>query len=301
VSAGGPTTINLATQSFGSGLGTRAFRIIQPPRHGTLNQVSGPTFTSTSVVYRPNPGWVGPDSFTYEARDSANTFPRYPAAAAVTLNVGGVSPTVALSGAPASMAAGTSARLFAAVIGDDPRVDWTIDGISGGSAQVGSVDPTGLYLAPPQAPPAGSVTIRATSPSGAFDEVTIDVTDPPAPQAAPTTAAELAAIESAPAGTPAPAAEQQGLRDVTVTRDGRFLLVGARSGRAGVVRVRARKGDRTLGRCRVRIPAERPLTCRLRIPRAIGTSGVRAVITLRVGGRLVEVVEADAQRRHRHR
>ena len=122
VSATGPTTINLATQSFGSGLGTRAFRIIEAPHHGRLNQASGPTFSSSSVVYTPDPGWVGPDTFTYEARDSANTFPRYPAAAAVTLNVGGVSPSVALSGAPAVMTAGTSARLFASVIADNPRV-----------------------------------------------------------------------------------------------------------------------------------------------------------------------------------
>ena len=201
VSASGPTTINLATQSFGSALGARAFRIIAPPRHGRLSQPVGPTFSSATLTYTPNPGWVGPDSFSYEARDSASAFPRYPANAAVTLNVGGVSPSVALSGAPASMMAGTSARLFATVIGDDPHVDWAIDGISGGSVQTGRVDPTGLYLAPAQAPPSGSVTIRATSPSGAQDEVTIAVTDPPAPQAAPATAAELAAIEAAPAAT----------------------------------------------------------------------------------------------------
>ena len=38
--------------------------------------------------------------FTYEARDSASTFPRYPAAAAVTLNVGGVSHRASRSPAP---------------------------------------------------------------------------------------------------------------------------------------------------------------------------------------------------------
>jgi hypothetical protein len=302
VSASGPTTINLATQSFGSGLGARAFRIIQPPRHGRLSQPGGPTFSTSSVVYTPDPGWVGPDSFTYEVRDSASTFPRYPVNAAVTLNVGGVSPNVALSGAPASMTAGTSARLFATVIADNARVDWHIDGISGGSPQVGSVDPTGLYVAPTEAPPSGEVTIRATSPGGAFDEVTIAITNPPAPQAAPATAAELAAIESAPADPAGPATgATTGLHNVSAVVDRRFLLVSARSGQAGVVRMRARSGRRTLGRCRVRTPAGRPLTCRLRIPRSVGHRAARAVITLRIGGRLVEVVETDAQRRHRHR
>ena len=242
VSASGPTTVNLATDSFGSGLGPRVFRIIVPPRHGRLSQASGPTFSTPSVVYTPDPGWVGPDTFSYEARDSANTFPRYPANAAVTLNVGGVSPSVALSGAPASMTAGTSVRLFASVFADNPFVDWTLDGISGGSAQLGSVDPFGLYRAPAQAPPSGDVTIRATSPSGAFDEVTIAITDPPPPQPAPTTAAELAAIEAAPAASRTE--PDRGLQGVGAVVDGRFLLVSARSGQAGVVRVRARNGDR---------------------------------------------------------
>ena len=65
--------------------------------------------------------------------------------------------------------------------------------------------------------------------------------------------------------------------------------------------MRARSGGRPLGRCRIRTPAGRPLTCRLRIPRSVSGKAARAVLTLRIGGRLVEVVEADAQRRHRHR
>jgi hypothetical protein len=290
VNASGPTTINLATDSFGTNLGARAFRIIAPPRHGWLSQASGPTFSASSVVYTPHPGWVGPDTFLYEARDSASTFPRYPVAAAVSLNVAGISPSVALSGAPASMTAGTSARLFASVTADDPRVEWTIEGISGGSAQVGSIDPTGLYLAPAQAPPSGRVTIRATTVSGAFDEVTIDITNPSAPQAAP------ASIDGATGTAPT----DLGLSDVSAVVSGRFLLVSARSGRAGVVRMRARNRKRQLGRCRIRTPAGRPLTCRLRIPRSVASMKTRVVVTLRIGGRLIEVVETDAQRRHRH-
>ena len=301
ISATSPTTINLATQSFGSNLGAPEFRIISQPRHGRLSRPGGPTFSGSSVVYTPDPGWVGPDRFTYEARDSNSAFPRYPTNAAVTLNVGGVAPNVSLSGAPASMTAGTSVRLFATVIADYPFVDWTVDGIGGGSPQVGAMDRTGLYTAPAQAPPSGSVTIRATSGTGAFDEVTIAVTDPPAPQAAPTSAAELTALE-APGGRDTPPSDpaDQGLQGVDVVKDGRFLLVSARSGTAGVVRVRARRGKRVLGRCRVRTPAGRPLTCRIRIPRSVAAMRTRVVITLRVGGRLVEVVEADPHP-HRHR
>ena len=77
--AGGPATIPLSTTSFGTGLGTRTFRIIEPPRHGTVSPAPGPTFTSTSVVYTPLPGWVGPDHFTYTVQNStSSSFPRYP-------------------------------------------------------------------------------------------------------------------------------------------------------------------------------------------------------------------------------
>ena len=153
VSASSPTTIPLSTTSFGSGLGTRTFRIIAPPRHGTLNVALGPTFTNTSVVYTPRPGWAGPDSFTYTVRNSSSSFPRYPTAAAVSLNVGGVSPNVAISGAPATLFTGTSARLIATVMAEDPYVSWTVNGVPEGNAEVGTVDPFGLYVAPATPPP----------------------------------------------------------------------------------------------------------------------------------------------------
>ena len=137
VSMSAPTTIPLATDSFGTGLGARAFRVIVSPKHGRLNVGGGTLFSTPSVTYTPSPGWVGPDSFTYEAHDSASSFPPYPATAAVTLNVGGVSPNVAISGAPASLLAGTSARLFATVIGEEPYVNWTVDGVDSGTARDG--------------------------------------------------------------------------------------------------------------------------------------------------------------------
>jgi hypothetical protein len=288
VSASGPTTVNLATDSFGSNLGARAFRIIAPPRHGRLNQPSGSTFSTASVIYTPTAGWVGPDSFMYEVRDANSPFPRYPATASVSLNVGGVSPSVALSGAPVSMMAGTSTRLIPVVTGEEPWVQWTVDGLPGGSLQTGTIDPTGLYQAPAQAPPSGNATIRATTASGAFGEATIAITNPPPPQAAP--AAALA-----------PPSATRGLQDVRAVVDGRFLVISARSGRAGIVRMRARNGSRQLGRCRVRTPALRTLTCRVRIPRRVRALKTHVVVSLRIGGRLIEVVETDAQRRHRHR
>jgi lysyl oxidase len=297
VSTTSPTTIPLATDSFGTGLGARAFRIILSPKHGWLN-VGASLFSTPSVTYTPHPGWVGPDSFTYWAQNSSSNFPSFPATAAVTLNVGGVSPSVAISGAPASLLAGTSARLLAAVFAEEPYVDWTVDGVDGGTTETGTIDAWGLYQAPAQSPPSGQVTIRATTRSGVFSEVTIAVTDPPPPQPAPTSES---ALTLAGPGAPTPASVTGGrsarghrlrarLDGVRVSTDGGSVIVGLRSGRTGVVRVRVHKGKRLLGRCRVHTPRGRPLTCRVRLPRGVSPGGARIVITLRVRGKLIEVM-----------
>ena len=213
----------------------------------------------------------------------------------MTLNVGGVSPNVAISGRPASLMAGTSARLFATVIGEEPYVKWTVDGVDSGTRRRPAGRLPGVR-GPRAAPPAGQVTIRATTASGAFDEVTIVIADPPPPEAAPTV--EVASIEPGPLTE----VDRRGLRGVSAVVDRGFLLVSARSGQAGVVRVRARNGNRQLGNCEVRTPAGRPRTCSFRIPRAVAPLETRVVATLRVGGRLAEVVETDAQlRRHGHK
>ena len=128
-------------------------------------------------------------------------------------------------------------RLFASVFADNPRVDWTIDGISGGSAQVGSVDPMGLYRAPAQAPPSGSVTIRATTSAARSTRSRSRSRTRRPPQPAPATAAELASIEaSRPVGHRAGSWPAEGGR-----RGERPVPASARGpGRFGVVRIRAR-------------------------------------------------------------
>jgi Lysyl oxidase len=298
VSATGPTSINLATDSFGSGLGTPTFRIIEPPRRGTLNRVSGPTFTGATVVYTPRPGWRGPDRFTYTAQNSSSQFPHYPAVAAVTLNVGGVSPSVAISGAPASLNTGTSARLLAAVTAEDPYVSWTVDGIGGGSSQVGTVDAHGLYVAPAQVPPSGQATIRATTASGAFDDVTIAITNPPPPQPAPMVAAAAedllkpSALVQMPEPVPPDPRFPSRLFGIRLATDGVAVIVSARARRAGVVRARVWTGDRLLSRCRTRTPAGRPAICRALLPHGASAAGTRVVLTLRTRGELLDVRRA---------
>jgi hypothetical protein len=301
VSASGPTSIALSTTSFGSGLGTRTFRIIEPPKHGWVNPVPGPTFTNTSVVYTPFPGWRGPDRFTYTVQQSTSSFPRYPTAAAVTLNVGGVFPNVAISGAPSTLLAGTSARLLATVLGEDPLVNWTVDGVGGGTPTTGTVDATGLYVAPSTAPPGGQVTVRATTASGAFAEVTMQIQDPPAPQPAPAlTATVNAAVESSPERT------LRAMRGARISAVGNALVVSARPDRVGVMRVRVRDSENMLGKCRARVVRSRTFVCRTPLPVGVIPSDLTVAMTLRVRGKLVEVrrfgvsAKADGGLLHAH-
>jgi Lysyl oxidase len=277
-----PTHIQLATSNYGSNLGSPQVRIVTPPRHGRLDRATGAPFQGATVVYTPGPGWVGPDPFTYEVRDSASEFPRNPARAAVTLNVGGVTPAVAISGAPASMYTGTSVPLTAHLLRAE-AISWAVDGIPGGSREVGTIDGTGLYSAPAQVPPSGHVTIRATTASGAWEEVTIGIVAAARAQAAPAGGRRL--VLNLTRGT--------ALYGIRATAHGDALMIRVRSRRAGVVRVRARRGKQVLGRCRARTPARRVLTCKVMLRDGVVPPGVRIVFTLRVKGKLVDMRRAS--------
>ena len=248
VSASGPTTINLATDTFGTP-GARVFRIIEPPRHGRLSQAERPDVLLGERRLHPGPR-LGRDRTRSPTRPAtARTRSRATRPhAAVTLNVGGVSPSVALSGAPASMTAGTSARLFASVIADNPRVrvDDRRDLGRLGRRSAASTRPASTSRPRRRRRRAASRSARRAI-SGAFDEVTIAITDPPPPQPAPATAAELAAIEAAPAPS------------VTDARPGP-AGGGRRGGRAVPARQRTvRTGRRRPGKGAQRRPEARPL------------------------------------------
>jgi hypothetical protein len=89
-----PTAIALGADHYGT-TGAVQFRVDTAPAHGTLSVTSGSLSTDPNISYQPNPGYRGPDSFTYVAQDSASSYPHHPAEATVSLNVGPVAvPTV---------------------------------------------------------------------------------------------------------------------------------------------------------------------------------------------------------------
>ena len=83
----------------------RFFQILGPPAHGTLSDVN---VTDPHLVYVPDPGYAGPDRFTYRAYDNANGLASAPAAVTLTTAPappGAASAPAAPAGAPAPAAA----------------------------------------------------------------------------------------------------------------------------------------------------------------------------------------------------
>lgn len=277
--AGATKAVALDAQRFGSP-GARRFEIVDPPDHGSLDVAAGSSFAASSVTYTPAPGYTGPDEFRYVALDSTSGFPRNPAAAPVSLSVGGGTPaaSVAIGGAPASLIAGTSAQLGATVTGAPAGVTWTVDGVGGGSAAVGNVSASGLYTAPSAVPPAGSVTIGARTASGATDQVTIRILPVPPRDPAP-----LPPPGSGAAAGPSKAVVKSPLAAPRLARLGHSLVISSRASRAGIATVRAKKRGRTLGSCRTRVAKNRSFTCRIRLRKGVSTRGIEVSVSLRVG------------------
>jgi hypothetical protein len=86
VTAARAQTITLGAAPYGAP-GPAAFAIGSAPAHGKLNVPAGTPLGSPQIVYTPNPGFSGSDTFTFAVRDSSNGFPRRSSEAAVTVTV----------------------------------------------------------------------------------------------------------------------------------------------------------------------------------------------------------------------
>ncbi len=303
-SSGQPRAVTLSAEQFGSP-GPVVYRIESGPANGSLNVTTGGSTSSPTVYYTARPGYQGVDSFTYSARAANSGFPRSPATATVSMRVAaGDAPTLQLSGAPESMVAGTSVHLQATVTNDGPGVTWSVDGMQGGSAALGTITPDGLYRAPAQPPAAGAVTIAARSAGGAADERRVRILPVPVPQPAPLPPSSgvksgqpsgPSAAGGSPGGKGTPGLGESKplsarLTKLKAVRVGRGLILTAIPMRSGVVRLRAYSGGVPLGSCSTRTPAGRRFTCRLRIRRGVKAGArIGVVASLRVNGRVVAV------------
>jgi hypothetical protein len=270
VETGLPLTIELTSRrwsgeaEFEQPSPTPSYTVATPPAHGTLGAVNG-----DQVQYTPANGYSGPDSFTFAARDPNSPFPTSPAIATVSITVTGSSvgnpatPSVAISGAPASMIAATSVQLSATVSNDSPGVTW--------SATAGTITSSGRYTAPSQPPAGGNVTVAVQAAGGARDQRSIRILPVPPKHAKP----------RAPALLNKPGAMLIGRR--------LYMSVIARE--AGRLRLTALLRGHPIASCSARVKRHQSFTCSTTLPRGVSSHAPISVwATIRVGHHTIQTV-----------
>jgi hypothetical protein len=118
------------------------------------------TVSSTGLYTAPN---VLPTTTTVTVTATSQADTTMVASALVTLTAPAV--TITLSPTSATLAAGATQQFTPTVTvtgSSNNAVTWTVNGIAGGNATVGTIDSTGLYTAP-ASPPNTAITVRATS------------------------------------------------------------------------------------------------------------------------------------------
>lgn len=267
---GAAQAIALSTTTSGTP-GPRRFRIVTPPSHGTLAEATGATFAGPSVTYTPDPGYTGPDSFTYVARDQNSAFPTSGFEPAATASILAQATSVAISGAPASLVAGTSAQLSATVAGTSGGVTW--------STTAGTISADGLLVAPAAPPAGGSLTVRATSVTtpGVSAEVVIAITAAPVALPAPL---------PAPVTPPAVAGSNKLLSRLSTGHIGKRMVIGTitTGPKAGRVDMIISFKGRVLGRCGARVGARKTVSCKITLARAYPLAKIRVTAKLSLGG-----------------
>jgi hypothetical protein len=247
---GSPQAVPLSSVKFGTqGNSNLRYRVTSAPAHGTLNVALGQDFTAgTQVIYTPSPGYLGGDGFTYVARSIGSSFPLNPQNA--TVSFASTQPSVAISGAPASLVAGTSVQLTAAVSNLPGGVSW--------GASAGSISPTGLYTAPGTPPAGGTTTVRATSTANpaVAAQVVIGISPRPKQTAKPDPFGSLTAGRKL-------------LSPLKIRRVGRRVIIGkvVTGRKGGRITITTTIGRKVLGRCSARIGARKGFTCKVRLKR----------------------------------
>ena len=156
---------------------TQTLAIVDQPAHGTLGTVSPTSNTAATVVYTPDAGYAGPDSFTFR---SAGTHVSNTATVSLTVAAGDL--PRCQDGAKSLPAGGSASLTLSCSAPGDPLTLAIVDPPAHGD--LGTIDQaTGAVTYTPDAGFSGSdeFTFHATSSSGtsAAATFTLDVTSPP--------------------------------------------------------------------------------------------------------------------------
>lgn len=128
--------------------------------NGAISAAAGTTTVTglyTAPANVPNPATVN-----IRATSSAETYPY--GSANVTITAAPSGATVSLAPMNPATATGTSVQFTATVTGSsNTGVNWSVNGVAGGSSTVGTISSTGLYQAPASVPNPATVVVTATS------------------------------------------------------------------------------------------------------------------------------------------
>ena len=192
--------------------------------------------------------------------------------------------TVAISGAPSRMIAGTGVQLAAATTGGVRAVTW--------SSSAGTVTPEGrsgmtaLYRAPPDAPAGTHVVIRASAGAGRTVG-SMNITIVAVPRDLPATEAPASELSSPPAARRSSVAASRGNSDLgqpTAMLSGRELVMTTASSRTARISLDAFLGRRLLGGCAGRVGDGQTFTCRLTLgPHVSAAAPVRVLASAHIG------------------
>lgn len=269
------STIALSSTKFANpadpAIGAVQYRITQQPAHGTLTPATGSVdgngwFAASDVVYAKDPGYNGPDTFKYAAKQAGSQFPLSPTIASVTMQVGsgnGVT-TVGISGAQAQLYTSAGIQLSALVVPSGP-VTWRVEDVVGGNATVGTIDASGFYRAPATVPADGNVRITATSDDGTFDAVRIAILARPVVTPKPDLPDPVLPVSPTPSK---PTTAVKPLSKPIIARTGRRLIVKYMPGKSGKLSVSVSRKGKRIASCKATVQKGRALTCRFTLKKS---------------------------------
>lgn len=164
ISAVTPGTASVAlgaTQQFSATVTGSSNTSITWQVNGTAGGAAATGTISASGLYTAPNALPSPAQVTVTAVAQADTTQTSKATVTVTSSVA-VSP---VTPANPTVAAGTTQQFSASTTGDPGKlgVTWSVNGVSGGNAQTGTITAGGLYTAPSFPPAGGGVTIAAAS------------------------------------------------------------------------------------------------------------------------------------------
>ncbi len=189
-------TVAVSPNSASVGLGSsRAFAATVTGNPNTavtwsVNGVQGgsPTLGTVSSAGLYTAPASMPGSATVTVRATSVASPASYGQATVTLTAPPPPAVVSVSPASASVTLGQSQAFNATVTGNpNTAVTWSVNGVQGGNATLGTISPAGLYAAPNSLPNPSTVTVRATSVAtpSSFAQATVGLVlppnDPPSP------------------------------------------------------------------------------------------------------------------------